>query len=250
MEKTADPHTPRPRDTTTAGLSCTKAMILMSPSDRDNAIELLRSAVARSKRKEQVPFGSTFLRSNDDTTPPLARLIQGGRGGQTRLKLYLTITMMATRSPHDIQNPPSPRLWARSFAMVDPAAPRRITSNLRWLHKNKFIALTPRAGGIPQITLLDSASTGGPYARPTMAGDTYITLPLDLWNQGWVLKLSATALALLMAIRDVQQAQDQPRYASRQRHDSYHLSWDTWTRARMRNLYRIDLERLKSQPTW
>lgn len=246
----------------------------MSPADRDKAIELLRGAVTRSKRKEQVPFGSTFLRSNDDIRPPLARLIQGGRGGQTRLKLYLTITMMATRSPHDIQSPPSPGLWARTFAMVDPAASRRVTSNLRWLHNNKFIVLTSRAGNIPKITLLNTAGTGGPYVRPTVAGDTYITLPLDLWNQGWILKLSATALALLMAIRDVQQAQDQPRYASRQRHDSYHLSWDTWTRAskelasqdvlqitrlpqggdfdyqRMRNLYRINLERLKSQPTW
>jgi hypothetical protein len=93
-------------------------------SSSDNAIELLRGAVTRSKRREQVPFGSTFLRSNDDTRPPLARLIQGGRGGRTRLKLYLTITMMATRSPHDIQslgsrpkisvivsNPVAMRIW-------------------------------------------------------------------------------------------------------------------------------------------
>ena len=47
----------------------------------------------------------------------------------------------------------------------------------------------------------------------------------------WILKLSPTALAILMVIRDVQQAQDQPRYANRQRHDSCYLSWDTWTLA-------------------
>jgi hypothetical protein len=180
---------------------------------------------------------------------------------------------MATRHPHDIQNPPSPRLWARTFGLTDPTAARRIRSNLQWLHNNNFIQLTPRAGGIPQITLLDAAGGGGPYARPT-GGIHYISLPLDLWNQGWILALSPTALALLMVIRDVQQMRDAPRYANRQLHDSYHLSWDTWTRAskelvshelleitrvpqgedfdyeRMRNLYRINLERLKTPPDW
>lgn len=245
----------------------------MNQPDRDSAIELLRSAVTRSKRHEQVPFSSVFLRSTDDTRPPLARMIHGGQGGRVRLKLYLTITMMVTRSPHDLRSSPSPRYWARMFGMSDAAASRRITSNLRWLHDNKFISLTPRAGNVPQITLLESSGLGGPYVRPTSA-DTYISLPLDLWNQGWILKLSATELAFLMVIRDVQQAQDQPRYATRERHDSYHLSWDTWTRAtktlkdlellevtripqggdfdyyRMRNLYRANLERLKTQPAW
>ncbi|OZM70291.1 hypothetical protein CFN78_25515 [Amycolatopsis antarctica] len=246
----------------------------MDAPDRDTALLHLRTAVERSKRQQQVPFARNFLSSTDDTTPPLARLIRGGRGGGTRLKLYLTITMMVTRSPHDIHQPPSSRLWARTLAMADPSAPRRITSNLKWLHNNKFIALTPRAGAIPKITLLDPTGTGDAYVRPLLSGDTYVTLPLDLWNQGWILKLSPTALALLMVIRDVQQTKDAPRYANRQLHDSYQLSWDTWTRAsqelvghallettrvpqggdfdyqRMRNLYRINLERFTSQPTW
>jgi hypothetical protein len=129
----------------------------------------------------------------------------------------------------------------------------------------------PTTQWYPEDHLLDAAGGGGPYARP---GIPYVSLPLDLWNQGWILTLSPTALALLMVIRDVQQMHDPARYANRQQHDSYHLSWDTWTRAskelvkhellkitripqgedfdyqRMRNLYRIDLERLKSPPAW
>jgi hypothetical protein len=40
--------------------------------------------------------------------PPLARLIQGGRGGGTRLPLYLLLTMIATRKPFDIRKPLTP----------------------------------------------------------------------------------------------------------------------------------------------
>jgi hypothetical protein len=140
------------------------------------------------------------------------------------------------------------------------------------LHTNKFIELTPRRGHLPLITLLDSAGGGGPYVRPIEQGLRYITLPLELWSQGWILELSATALALLMVIRDVQQGKFLARYASRQDRDAYHLSPDTWTRAsqelvhhelleirrvprgsefdyqRMRNLYRVNTDRLLTPP--
>lgn len=246
---------------------------MIPPDARDEALDLLRAAVKKSERKKQVPFGKPFLRTTDQTTPPLARLIQGGRGGEVRLKLYVTITMMATRHPHDLQRPPPPNRWADLLALTGPTASRRVSSNLRWLHNNKFIERTPREGHPPLITLLDPAGSGGPYVRPLAQGLRYISLPLELWSQGWILELSATALALMMVIRDVQQGQSQPRYASRQDRDAYHLSPDTWTRAskelvghelleirrvpqggefdyeRMRNLYRVNTDRLMIPPT-
>lgn len=194
---------------------------MIPPDARDEALDLLRAAVEKSKRKTQVPFGKPFLRTTEQDTPPLARLIQGGRGGEVRLKLYLTITMMATGHPHDLKRPPSPHRWANLLALHGPTASRRVSSNLRWLHTNKFIELTPRRGHLPLITLLDSAGGGGPYIRPIAQGLRYISLPLELWSQGWILELSATALALLMVIRDVQQGKSLPRYASRQDRDAY-----------------------------
>lgn len=80
----------------------------ISPETRDRALTLLREAVDRSSRQEQVPFPKEgFLRSAEGT-PMLARMVQGGRGGEVRLKLYLTMTMMATREPYDLQSHPAP----------------------------------------------------------------------------------------------------------------------------------------------
>ena len=178
-----------------------------------------------------------------------------------RLKLYLTITLMATKRPYDLQRPPSPQRW-------------RVSSNLRWLHLNKFIELTPRAGRLPLITLIDPIAGTGPYVRPIEQSLRYIGLPLGLWSEGWILELSPTALALLMIIRDVQEGRSEARYASQQDRDAYHLSSDTWTRAsrelvqhelldirrvpqggefdyqRMRNLYSVNTDRLMSPPKW
>jgi len=202
----------------------------------------------------------------------LARLVQGGRGGEVRLKLYLTITLMATKRPYDLQRPPSPQRWAALLALTGHSTSRRVSSNLRWLHLNKFIELTPRAGRLPLITLIDPIAGTGPYVRPIEQSLRYIGLPLGLWSEGWILELSPTALALLMIIRDVQEGRSEARYASQQDRDAYHLSSDTWTRAsrelvqhelldirrvpqggefdyqRMRNLYSVNTDRLMSPP--
>jgi hypothetical protein len=238
---------------------------------RETALELLRSAVDKSKRREQVPFAKEFLRASQGR-PPLARMIHGGRGGEVRLKLYLTITMMATRTPFDLNKPPTPQRWARLLGMDGPSAARRVTNNLGWLRDNKFIKLEPRAGNLPLITVLDPAGTGGPYLLPSKHDRHYVSLPLGLWSKGWILDLSATALALFMVIRDVQQARDVARYLSSRDREAYGLSPDTWTRAtkelgehgllevtrvpqggefdyqRMRNLYRVNMEQLSVPP--
>lgn len=247
----------------------------MSTADaRTEALEQLRAAVRRSLRKQRVPFGKWFLRGNDDNAARLAPLIQGGRGGEVRLKIYLTITMMATRAPHDLQRPPPPRLWATMLALPGPTAPRRASSGLRWLHAHKYIQLTPRIGHVPAVTLLDSVSGDGPWVRPMDRHERYISMPLQLWSEGWIVVLSATELALLMIIMDIQRGKSAPAYASREDHEAYGVSSDTWTRAtkglkskglltirrepqgndfdfqRMRSLYQVNTERLQSQPDW
>jgi hypothetical protein len=238
---------------------------------RAEALRLLRLAVEKSKREKQVPFAKDFLRSAGGR-PPLAQMIHGGQGGEVRLRLYLTITMMATRQPFDLTTPPAPQRWARMLGVTGSSPARRVSQNLRWLHNNKFIALEPRPGNLPKITVLNPAVPGEPYALPSKQGTPYVSLPLGLWSAGWILELSPTALALLMVIRDVQQARDDARYLTKQDRADYGLSPDTWTRAtkelraygllevkrvpqggefdyqRMRNLYRVDLTRLADPP--
>lgn len=224
----------------------------------------------RSKRKQQVPFAKEFLQ-DPSGNPPLARLVQGGRGGEVRLKIYLTITLLATRAPHAIPSR-SPASWVRLLGVDGQAPGRRVSTALRWLAEHKYIALTRRIGNYPQITLLDSTLTGEQYVRPLAKGSHYISLPLGLWHQGWILDLSATELALLMVLIDVQKASDQPRYVTGQDRLAYGLSPDTWTRAtkklqargllqvrqvsqgdeydlqRTRNLYKVNVDRLAEPP--
>ena len=103
---------------------------------RANAITLLARAVERSHRVHYVPYSRTFVRSLPampdfiPPTPPLARLIQGGRGGEVRLKLYLLLTLIATRYPYDIRNPQTPATLARTLDLAPATGSRRVTSNI------------------------------------------------------------------------------------------------------------------------
>ncbi|BEL06832.1 hypothetical protein Q0Z83_050230 [Actinoplanes sichuanensis] len=253
---------------------------------RARAVELLSAAAAKAKRAGNVPFAPAFVISAEDgEETPLARLIKGGRGGQVRLKLYLCITMMATSPPYDLRNAPTPASWARLLGLDPDTGPRRVSSNLRWLADNGFISLRPRPGSTAVITLLNptvsraqrefTAQTGiaprRKYERPSGKG-RYIGVPVELWTKGWILDLSTTGLAILMVLMELQGGHAGPRYVTRQRHERYGLSTDTWTRARkelerhqlltvtrtpqgsdfdyqrMRNLYRVHVERMKTSP--
>jgi hypothetical protein len=178
--------------------------------------------------------------------------------------------MMATRSPYDIISPPNPTTWAQLLALPEETGARRVSSNLKWLANEQFIALQPRPGRPASIKLLDPALSGGLYVRPAEQG-RYVGVPVELWQNGWILALSATALALLLVLIDHQGGYgERARYILRQRRERYGLSPDTWTLARkelvdynlltvgrtpqgsdfdyrrMRNTYWVDLEALKS----
>lgn len=232
----------------------------------------LGKATSRASRRGNVPFHPAFVRSQiDGVTPPLARLIHGGQGGEVRLKLYLCITMMATAEPFDIRQPPAPHTWARMLNLPLDTGPRRITSNLRWLEKAGFIELTPRPGKPPLIKLLSVEAPGTPYLRASTQG-RYVGIHINFWRLGWILHLSATGIALLFALMESQGGYAQARYISRERRESYGLSHNTWTRGRkeleangfltvtrvpqgedfdyrrMRNAYRIDEGRFLEPP--
>jgi hypothetical protein len=202
---------------------------------RANAITLLARAAEKSHRVTFVAYSHAFARSLivlPNIPPPaplLARLIQGGRGGETRLKLYLVLTLMATSHPYDIRNPPTPGTLARTLDLAPATGSRRITSNMKWLADHHFIALTKRPGRTSSIQLLDPQGSGDPMDNPRR-NMRYMSMPLGFWSQGWLLHLSPVAIAVLFSLRERLGGLAQPQYLLPDRRESYGLSHDTWTR--------------------
>lgn len=200
---------------------------------RSEALGYLQGAAEKAKRRGYVPFPQAFVIAPEgvDGPPPLARLIQGGRGGMARLRLCMCITMMATDKPYDLRKPPGPNGWTHMLALDPKTGPRRVASNLKWLADNKFIDLQPQWGQPSAITLLSATGDGGEYTQPREEG-RYVGMPVEFWTQGWLLQLSPTATALLFALREALGGHAEPQYIPTTRRQRYSLRLDdspSWT---------------------
>src|SRR5437764_9984107 len=111
---------------------------------------LLQRAVERSKRSAGIQLPLAFVRAEprSSSATPLARMLRGGRGGEVRLKLYLSITLVATHPPYDIKRPIPARAWAEMLALPDfeQLGARRVSDALTWLSAQRFIKLRRHAG--------------------------------------------------------------------------------------------------------
>jgi hypothetical protein len=212
------------------------------------AAYMLEQAVKKSKRGSGIQLPLGFVRSEVvGGVPPVARMIRGGRGGEVRLKLYLTMILVATRSPHDIKNVPA-RAWAETLNLDDPEGlgARRVSDALRWLAEQHFISLVSRRGSPPTVTLRSALGDNELFDRGRRI---YLGVPLGLWEHHWIIKLSATGLALLLVLLDLQggkSASNPPSLPGPLR-SRYGLSDDTWTRA-SRELQALGLLQIKKQP--
>lgn len=212
---------------------------------------MLRSLVERSHRSSGVQLAEPFIRRSDpsDAPPPLALLLRGGQGGEVRLKLYLTMSLLAVRPPFDINEPVPARSWAFALGVADPEhrGARRVSDAITWLAERKFLETERRQGTPGAVRLLHTDLSGRPYTRPTQ-NERYITLPLGLWGQGWIAQLSGTALALLIVLLDLQSGRGEPQWISpAQAHRRYDLSPDTWTKA-LKELTALGLVTVSRRP--
>ncbi|MFB7227466.1 MULTISPECIES: hypothetical protein [Streptomyces] len=203
---------------------------------RAAAVRELRKVASKSQRTGNVPFPPDFViaKEGQDGRAPLARMIQGGQGGSVRLRLYLCITMMATKEPFNLRKPPTPKAWARMLNLDPEKGDRRVQRNLKWLAENNFIKLEPRWGGPAEIRLLSAAGDGREYVRPIEQRHNrgrYVGVPAEFWTQGWILELPTTAVALLLILREALGKQAEPQYIPTDRQRRYGLSSDTWTKA-------------------
>ncbi len=209
--------------------------------DRELTLTLLERAVEKSRRKStvQLPIGFVREERGMGANPPLARLLRGspgrgGRSGDARLKLYLTMRMRASAEPYDLKRYEPSHNYAQMLGLDSPtqAGSRRISDALRWLASNDFIERiegdTPPYPGFKVLNPLVALDPSSHRAYR----DRWVTLPLEVWTKGWIAQLSGRSLALLIVLRELTGGSaDGGATADTRRKTTYGLSPDTWTRA-------------------
>jgi len=231
------------------------------------AIERLEKAVAGSKRSKSVQLPLAFARDRkqQNPSPPLAALMQGG--GEMRLKVLLATLMMATKAPHSRKV--SSKDLAAMLNLRDPeaAGARRVNKAFKDLEGSALARRDREPGYVPTVTVLDPAGTGKEWDALKLQG-TYITLPIELWRRGWFIALSGRALAILIILKELTHGRARNgAWVDGIRKRQYGLSDDTWTRGcqelkeaglltvdeqvysaygepRRRNVYTLHLDRL------
>ncbi|MGD6757311.1 hypothetical protein [Streptomyces sp. BH105] len=192
--------------------------VFSQPGELDSStVQRIAAAQAKARaggaRSAAVRYKFIARDSPDENAPPLARLLRGGggRGGATRLKLYLSMLWLS-------RNEDSPRFdypahqWAQLLGFDDPdaAGARRIQQALRWLDDEGLVRRQHRQGAPSSIYLLSDAGTGRPYQAPGPAmkrltrseklDHLYVQLSAGLWTNGWVMELSGAAIAMYLVL--------------------------------------------------
>lgn len=248
------------------------------------ALEVAELLSARLRgRDAQVRTSFVEQRESAGAPPPLARLLRGGRGGEVRLKLLLSLLWVGAQPPHDVAL--STRVWAELLGLPDPSGKgsRRVSAAVQWLATHEYVKRQERPGRPPRLVLLEETGTGSNYTLPgsriailNAAGQDwsehrYIKLPNQVWTAGWLPALSGPAVAMLLVLLthgSVNHREDlwfSPGFADQR----YRLSEDTRYRGlselnfnglvtvkkrplqrnrledvRLRNTYSLNLERL------
>lgn len=241
---------------------------------REQALQHAEHIATRVHHKA-APVSRPFVRSGDSGVPPLVQCLRGGRGGEVRLKLYLSIIWLARKPPHDTPYPA--RFWTELLALPDPAGngSRRVTDAITWLTWAGFLRVKRQLGQPSVLYLLDDGGTRAPYQPPHKLDRPYVQIPEGFWTKGWHCTLSGAAVALLLVMLD-QHASPRAKggfwLSPSRAKDLYALSPDSWTRGtaelaayglvdvlrqpvspefgwrRLRNIYRLNAARLETPP--
>lgn len=173
----------------------------------------------RRRQDQGAPLRDVFYRYEVDGEAryPLAQLMSsrsgpgGGRGGRTRVALYLSLLWVAAQPPHSSRRPAS--FWASLLGLPDPdnASARAIRSTWAELAARGLVDLTPgtHSGDVPTVQALREDGSGEPYTIPAgRGGDTYRRIPQSVWRMLLPQEdLTGAGLAMyLVAVRTAFQA--------------------------------------------
>lgn len=108
--------------------------------------------------------------------------------------------------------------------------PRRANEAKKWLQKKKLLTSATLPDGKAGLLLLHPDGSGDDWEGN---GARWVGVPLTLWTHMWILRLSGTAVAVLMALLELNGGSTHPdgELMDGHRKKQYGLSDDTWTRA-------------------
>src|SRR5215510_6775713 len=134
------------------------------------AIERAKNASRRARKHAQLRTGFISRTLDEYPRPPLAHMLRGGRGGQVRLKLFLSYLWMQTDELGVALAYPA-QVWAQLLGLdrPDDTGARRIHEAQAWLERNNFITVQGRAGHANRVTVLNETGTREPYTAPGAA---------------------------------------------------------------------------------
>ncbi len=173
-------------------------------------------AVTLAERIERkaAPVRQRFVMrlSPEAEPPPLAQLLRGGRGGEVKLKVYLSLLWAAVADPYDVSLPG--RVWAQLIGLPDPAGrgAHRVNGAFRTLVGNQLLRAESRPGLPSRFYLLEETGSGRAYLPPggrlvalKNAGEDfsdhiYLQVPAALWTHGWIACLGGPGLAMLLVL--------------------------------------------------
>lgn len=184
--------------------------------ERINAAEVAgRSMERRLDRHRQgvreCPVRVEFLRRKSPTlpAPPMMKILGqgGGRGGDVRLKLYLSLLWASPGGEHDTQFRAAN--WAQILGLPEYArkGKRRIYDAVGWLEEHHFVTVDRHTGRPSMVTVRHESGTGLSYTIPSneveVGGDpVYRRLQHTWWTSGWIAGLSGRALMFWLVLMD------------------------------------------------
>jgi hypothetical protein len=167
------------------------------------------------------PVRRSLLLAEGGSKSPMSSLLSGrdaprgggGRGGRTRLALYLTLLWVlsgrgpADTAPHSSARPW--RFWAELIGLAEPdgAGTRAVRAAARELHERGFVVHTPSDDNHHGATLklLREDRTGADYEIPNPKAnprDRYLRIPEAMWTQGLLGRLTGPELAMYLIALD------------------------------------------------
>lgn len=217
------------------------------------AQQLLDKAVKLSGRRSTVQLPREFARIQNptQTETPLSGMFARG---EATMKVYLSLVLLTRRPPHDLFRTFTDNFWAEMLGYeelndADPipgAGTKRIKRAMTALQKSgpdektHWISRVREPGKGYKIVVTHLPETGAPY----------ITIPLELWSNGWINVMSARALFVYLILRLTLRGADDTAstHVSVADRKNHAIKDDTWQRG-LKELETLGLARSESGKT-